>query len=50
MQAIGSNDAAKEVVLNEAVTKDVANKVNASIAQHIHHLSKTSRKKLKILA
>ena len=50
MQEIGANDTVKEVVLKEAVTKEVADEVDASIAQHIHHLSKTSRKKLTILA
>ena len=46
VQAIGAKDAAKEVVPEEAVTKDMADevdKVGASTAQHINHLSEALR-------
>ena len=43
MQATGAKDVAEEVVLEEAVTKDVADEADASTAQNINHLSETSR-------
>ena len=46
----GDEDATKEVVLEEAVTKNVADKAKASTASHTHHELGTSRDKWMILA
>ena len=37
VQATGDKDAAKEVIPEDAVTKDVADKVNASNSYHTHY-------------
>ena len=50
VQATGAEDASKEVVPEEVVTKDMEDKANSSTAQNKHHISKTSREKLMILA
>ena len=50
IQATGDEDAAKEVKPEEAVTKNVAEEVDTSTAQHTHHRSETSREKWRILA
>ena len=50
VQATGDEDAAKEVILGEAVTKDVAEEADASTAHNTHHQSGTSREKWRILA
>ena len=36
-------DAAEEIVQDEVVTKDISDEADASIAQHTHHRSETSR-------
>ena len=41
MQATGSEDAAKEVVPEDVVTKDVAYKADAATAHNIYLLSET---------
>ena len=43
VQATGAKDASKEVVPEEVVTKDMVDEADASTAQHIHHLSESSR-------
>ena len=40
---MGAEDAAKEIVPEEAVTKDVANKADTSTTQHTDRLSETPR-------
>ena len=50
VQATGDENAAEEVVTEEAVTKDVADEAEASTAHHTHHQSGTSRDKWNILA
>ena len=50
MQATGSEDAAGEVVPEEAVKKDVADKEDAVTALHTYYQSGTSSKKWRILA
>ena len=49
-QATGYEYAAKEVVPEEAVTKDVTEEVDASTAQHTHNQSGNPREKWRILA
>ena len=41
VQATGDEDAAEEVVPEEAFTKDVAKEADASTTQHTHHRSVT---------
>ena len=50
VQATGSEDVAMEVVLEEAITIDVAVEAESSTAQHAHHQSETSRGGVTILA
>ena len=50
IQSMGVEDAAKEVVPEEAVTKDVADEAEASTAQNTHNQSGTSRGKWRIFA
>ena len=47
---MGGKDAAKEVVPEEAVNKDVADEVDASNDQYTQHQSETSWDKWMILA
>ena len=49
VQAAGEKDAAKEIVSEEEVTKDVADKAYASTAHNTHHRPETLREKLTIL-
>ena len=49
MQARGYEDAAKEVLPEEAVTKEVADKTENSTAHHTHNLSETEMEKLWVL-
>ena len=46
---MGAEDANKEVVKEDAVTKDVSGKADDSIAKHRHHCSENSSEKLTIL-
>ena len=48
-QATGEEDAAKEVVPEESVTKYMTKEAGASTAQHTHHQSVTLREKWGIL-
>ena len=48
VQATGDEDASKEVVREETVTKDVTGEADASTNQHTHHRSKHSREELMI--
>ena len=50
MQETGGKDVAEEVVGKEAVIKDETGEADASTDHYIHHISKTSRDKLMILA
>ena len=50
VKARGAEDATEEVVLEEAATKNVAEKSEDSTAPHTHHGSGTSREKWMILA
>ena len=50
IQATGDEDAAEESVLEEAVTKDVAEEADSSTARYTHIWSETSREKWRILA
>ena len=45
---MGVEDVDEEVVPEEAVTKDMAEKADTSTAQHINHRSETSREKWRI--
>ena len=49
VQAMGAEDVAEEVVHEEAITKDVADKAETSTTQHTHKKLETSREKLIIL-
>ena len=49
MQAIGTEDAVKEVVEEEAIVKDAEGEAENSTAYYTHHPSKNPRRKLKIL-
>ena len=50
MRLMGADDAADEVIDEEAVIKDAAGKVDTFTTHYTHHSSKTSSKKLEILA
>ena len=50
IQATGDEDAAEEVVPEEAATKDVTEEADASSAHHTHHRSENSREEWGILA
>ena len=50
VKARGDKDPAEEVVPEEAVTKDVAERANTSTAQNTHHQPGTSREKWIILS
>ena len=50
VQATGDEDAAEEVVPEEAVTKDVEDDMDDSTDQYTHHKSGTSRDKWRTLA
>ena len=43
VQSTGSEDAAKEVIQEEAVTKDMMGRADISTDQHTHHRPETSR-------
>ena len=47
---MGAKDVAEEFVLEEGVTKDVADEADSSNFQNTHHLSETSWEKWRILA
>ena len=49
MQETGYEYTAKEVIPEEAVTRDVTEEADASTYQHTHHLSETSWEKLVVL-
>ena len=50
IQETGDGYAAKEVVPEEAVTKELAEEADASTAQNKHHESESSRDEWRILA
>ena len=49
IKATGDKDTAKEVVPEEADTKDMAEEADASTADHTHHRSEISRDNWRIL-